>query len=105
MFVVRDSKQFNGTIDCLDLQTGKTIWSGKLKGRGNSKFRSSPVVADGKLYATRQDGTVYVVDATADEFSVLGQSNIANDLTVATPVFINGNVLLRTQSRLYPVGS
>jgi outer membrane protein assembly factor BamB len=104
VFVVRDVKNDRGTIDCLDLQTGKTIWSGQLE-KHRMTFRSSPIVADGKLYVTRQDGTVFVLDAVGDEFKVLGQNNIADEHTIATPVFVNGKVLIRTQDSLYLIGA
>ena len=103
VFVVRDVKNDRGTIDCLDLQTGKTIWSGQLE-KHRMTYRSSPVLADGKLYATRQDGTVFVVDATSDSFELLGQNRVAEEHTIATPVFVDGRILLRTQDHLYLIG-
>jgi outer membrane protein assembly factor BamB len=104
VYVLRDVQQDRGTIDCLELQTGKTIWSGQLE-RHRMTFRSSPIFADGKLYATRQDGTVFVLDAVGDEFKVLGQNKIGDEHTVATPVFVDGKILLRTQDNLYLIGS
>ena len=103
VFVLRDVQQDRGTIDCLDLQTGREIWSGQLE-RHRLTFRSSPIVADGKLYVTRQDGTVFVLDADGDEFKVLAKNEIGDEHTVATPVFIDGRILLRTQDRLYLIG-
>jgi outer membrane protein assembly factor BamB len=103
VFICRDVKQNRGTIDCLDLHTGQTIWSGQLP-RHAMTFRSSPIVADGRLYVTRQDGTVFVVDARADEFRLLATNSIGRQHMVATPVFVNGTILLRTDSRLYCVG-
>jgi len=103
VFICRDVKQARGTIDCLDLFTGDTIWSGQLP-RHAMTFRSSPVVADGRLYLTRQDGTVFVVDATADEFRLLETNSIGRQHMVATPVFVDGTVLLRTDSKLFCIG-
>ncbi len=100
VFVVRDVKTDRGKIDCLDLQTGKTIWSGQLP-QHRMTFRASPILADGRLYVTRQDGTVFVVDATADEFKVLSENRIAEEHTIATPVFVDGKILLRTEAHLY----
>lgn len=104
VFVLRDTKQMRGTIDCLDLMTGKTIWTGQLE-KHRMTFRASPVVADGKLYVTRQDGTVFVLDATADEFKVLAKNNVANEHTIATPVFVDGRILVRSQDHLYLIGN
>lgn len=104
VFVVRDSGSVRGTVDCLDLKTGRTIWSGRLE-KHRQNFRSSPILADGRLYITRQDGTVFVVDAFGDEFKVLARNRIADEHTVATPVFVNGRILLRTVESLYLIGS
>jgi len=103
IYVLRDVQQDRGTVDCLDLQTGDTIWSGQLE-RHRTTFRSSPIIADGRLYVTRQDGTVFVLDADGDEFKVLAKNEIGDEHTVATPVFVNGKILLRTQDRLYLIG-
>lgn len=103
VYVLRDTRNTRGTIDCLDLETGKQIWSGQLE-KHRMTFRASPIFADGKLYVTRQDGTIFVVDALADEFKVLAKNNIANEHTIATPAFVGGKILIRTEEHIYMVG-
>ena len=103
VFVVRDVKKDRGTIDCLDLQTKKTIWSGQLD-QHRMTFRASPVLADGKLYVTRQDGTIFVLDAMGDDFKVLATNRVSKEHTIATPVFVDGKILLRTEGHLYLIG-
>ena len=46
----------------------------------------------------------FVVDAEADEFDILAENSLANEFTVATPVFIGGKILLRSHSSLSLVG-
>ncbi len=104
VFICRDTGDARGTIDCLDLLTGKTIWKGELEKNRNT-FRSSPVVADGKLYVARQDGTVFVMDAMGSEFKLLAKNSIADEHTVATPVFVDGKIILRTDSHVYLIGN
>ena len=104
VFICRDGGEARGTIDCLDLLTGKTIWSGQLP-KNRSTYRSSPTVADGKLYVARQDSTVFVLDAMGSEFKVLGQNTIAEEHTVATPVCVDGKIILRTDSHVYLIGN
>ena len=104
VFICRDTGDARGTIDCLELTTGKTIWSGQLE-RNRNTFRSSPVVADGKLYVVRQDGTVFVLDAVGSEFKVLSKNTIADEHTVATPVFVDSKILLRTDQHIYLIGN
>src|SRR2546426_12506879 len=49
-----------GTVQCIELTTGKDLWDGRRLG---SAFWASLVYADGKLYATDQDGDTYVLAA------------------------------------------
>lgn len=104
VFVLRDTKKARGTVDCLDLQTGKTIWSDQLPPH-RTTYRASPIYADGKLYLARQDGTVFVVDATGDTFKLLAENKVSSEHTIATPVFVDGKVLIRTQDSLYLIGA
>ena len=104
VFICRDGGDARGTIDCLDLLTGKLLWSGQLPKNRNT-YRSSPTVADGKLYVARQDGTVFVLDAAGNEFKVLAQNTIAEEHTVATPVCVNGKLILRTDNHVYLIGN
>ena len=104
VFICRDGGDARGTIDCLDLLTGKSLWSGQLP-KNRSTYRSSPIVADGKLYVARQDGTVFVLDAVGNEFKILAQNTIAEEHTVATPVCVDGKVILRTDSHVYLIGN
>ena len=104
VFNCRDGGDSRGIIDCLDLLTGKTIWSGQLPKNRNT-YRSSPTVADGKLYVARQDGTVFVLDAMGSEFKILAQNTIAEEHTVATPVCLDGKIILRTDTHVYLIGN
>jgi len=103
VYICRDNGDARGVVDCLDLQTGRTIWSGQLP-KNRHTFRASPVVADGRVYLTRQDGTVFVVNAGGDKFQLLSENSLADEHTTATPVFIDGRILLRTESHLYLIG-
>jgi outer membrane protein assembly factor BamB len=103
VYVCRDGGDLRGTIDCLDLLTGKTIWSGQVP-KNRHTFRSSPIVADGKLYVTRQDGTVFVLDAAGDEFRILSENSVGDEHTVATPACFDGKILLRSDSHVFLIG-
>ena len=102
-YICSDGKRNRGQVYCLDLASGKTIWNGQLP-KSRHSFSSSPIVADGKLYLAREDGTVFVVDATSDEFQVLAENSLANELTVATPVFVGRRILLRSHTSLSLIG-
>ena len=91
-----------GEVTCLDIKTGKTIWSGTPE-RHRSAYSSSPVIAEGKLYVTREDGATFVL-ALGDEFKLLASNTLDEDRTVATPVFVDGQILIRTRENLYCIG-
>jgi hypothetical protein len=57
------------------------------------------------VYLTRQDGTVFVVNAGGDSFQLLSENSVADEHTTATPVFVDGRILLRTDAHLYCIGS
>jgi hypothetical protein len=55
------------------------------------------------LYVTREDGKTFVVDTT-DELKVVGANDIGGEQTVASPIFVDGQILLRTYDHLYCIG-
>ncbi|MCH2212359.1 MAG: PQQ-like beta-propeller repeat protein [Fuerstiella sp.] len=102
-FICGDGGRNRGTVYCLDIRTGRIIWNGQLP-KSRHSYSSSPVVADGHLYLTREDGTVFVVDANASEFTLVSENVLENELTVATPVFVGSKILLRSHSSLSLIG-
>jgi len=96
-FVLAD----DGKLTCLDVKTGKNVWSEELP-RSRAKYYSSPIYANGKLYLTREDGATFVVSA-GDKFELLATNQVPGE-TVATPVLVNGKILMRTFDSLYCIG-
>ncbi|HTI52519.1 MAG TPA: PQQ-binding-like beta-propeller repeat protein, partial [Planctomycetaceae bacterium] len=91
-----------GTLACLDAKTGKLLWSGQTE-KHRTPFSASPVLADGRIYLTREDGKIFVL-AQGKEFKVLAQNVLENEFVVATPVFVDGHILIRTVDHLYCIG-
>jgi len=91
-----------GQVACLNANDGKVIWKGEVERRGSNKYSSSPIIADGKLYVTYENGTTTVLEL-GDEFKPIAVNKL-NDFIVATPVFINGKILIRTDHNLYCIG-
>ena len=50
-----------GIMHCLEAETGKPVYEGKRIENGT--YSSSPLLADGKLYCTNEEGTTTVVKA------------------------------------------
>ncbi|TXT21566.1 MAG: hypothetical protein FD138_4038 [Planctomycetota bacterium] len=95
-----------GTISCVNIETGSEIWSGQPE-KHRSGFSSSPILADGKIYITREDGKTFVL-AQGNEFKVLAANELdgtqTGTQTVASPVFVDGKILIRTDTHLYCIG-
>jgi outer membrane protein assembly factor BamB len=90
-----------GDVACLDVQSGKTLWSGQVE-KHRLAYSSSPVVADGKIYITREDGKTFVLEQ-GSEFKVLSENELGEQ-TVASPAFVDGRILIRTFDALYCIG-
>jgi outer membrane protein assembly factor BamB len=99
VILVRDRGQVVG----IDPATGKTIWEGAFpKHRAN--FYASPLIAGDKLYAPREDGTVFVANIANDKFELLAENNM-NESIIASPVPVSNCVLLRGEQHLFCVAS
>ncbi len=97
VYLLRD----RGEVECIDPQTGKSLWADTLpKSAGN--YYASPTVVGGKLYAARQDGTVFVVNIEGG-FEVLSRNEMGERM-IASPVPVGGRILLRGEGHLFCVG-
>lgn len=91
-----------GEMWCLDQATGEVIWEGRLP-RGRDKYYSSPLLAGGNLYCLRQDGALYVVSA-GDEFELVAENELGDE-SVASPIPVDGTLLVRTRHKLFRFGT
>lgn len=90
-----------GNVVCIDVKTGKNIWSVET-GKNRNAFSASPILAGNKVYITREDSTVFVVDAA--EKKLVSTNEMEGEFAVATPAFVDGTILLRTLEHLYMIG-
>jgi len=91
---------WNGNVQCLDPETGKEIFHGKL-GRTKS-FIASPVASDGRLYIVDESGTVYILK-DASTFNEPVEIEL-NDICLTAPAITDGTIYFRTQKFLIAVG-
>jgi outer membrane protein assembly factor BamB len=87
---------------CLDPATGKTAWIGAFP-ESRTPYYSSPVIANGILYAAREDGVVFTA-GVGDKFELLGE-NPMRERIVASPVPVRNKLLLRGDLHLFCVGT
>ncbi len=89
-----------GILWCLDAKTGQEIW-----GRQRIKpaiYSSSPVLADGKIYVTNEDGLTTVIKA-GPKFEVLAENDLS-DYTLSSPAISGRHIFMRTAQFLYSIG-
>lgn len=98
VYICRDG----GQVVSLDVKSGKVLERVSLE-KNRAKYSSSPVLVGDHLYVTREDGKTFVID-TQDELKVISGNDIGEEQTVASPVFVDGQVLLRTYNHLYCIG-
>ncbi|HKR13715.1 MAG TPA: PQQ-binding-like beta-propeller repeat protein [Pyrinomonadaceae bacterium] len=102
---VTDGKYFyivndRGVMYCLDAKTGAEVYGQqRIK---SAIYSSSPVLADGKIYVTNEDGLTTVVQA-GPEFKVLAE-NPLEDFVLSSPAISDGRIYIRTSQHLYAIG-
>jgi outer membrane protein assembly factor BamB len=92
-----------GVLACLNPATGDVVWESQLQ-KTRHAYSASPILAGGNLYAIREDGTTFVA-AAGSEFKQVGMNSLGDDVTVvATPLFVDGQILIRTFEGLFCIG-
>jgi hypothetical protein len=85
-----------------DAKTGELLWQGRLGEVARESFSSSPVVADGKIFFTNDQGETFVL-AAGREFKLL-HVNQLNARTLASPALVDGVWYWRTDKELVAIG-
>ncbi len=90
----------DGILSCYETRTGRLMYKERL-GPGNQGFTASPVAVEGTLYFTSEQGSVFVVQPSA-QFTVLA-TNQMGEVCMATPAISDGTIFFRTQGHLVAV--
>jgi len=91
-----------GRMDCIDPLTGESHWTGEFP-KGKGKFYTSPLIAGGHLYATRESGTIFVL-SLRDKFEIISEIDMKERI-IASPIAISDRLLIRTLQHLYCIGN
>lgn len=86
-----------GMMCCLDAKSGKVHWEEKVKGTG---FSASPVLLNGKIYITSEDGKGSVIEPSKEELKATDGGDM-KEKTFATFVPSDGALYMRTESKMY----
>jgi outer membrane protein assembly factor BamB len=87
-----------GVFACYDAETGEKYWE-KEYGHG---FYSSPLIADGKVYAMDMGGVMHIF-RLSKEFSLAGECPLG-ERAYTTPAFAEGRIYIRGEEHLYCIG-
>lgn len=98
VYLVRD----RGQVECLDPKTGESVWSDSLPGNRN-KYYSSPLIADGLIFAPREDGVVFTIGIADGKFSLQSTDDLKESV-ISSPVPLGNNVLVRGERHLFCFG-
>jgi outer membrane protein assembly factor BamB len=93
LYVVNDG----GMVSCLEAKTGNAIKTVRLGG----KFWASPILADGKLYCSNQEGSVFVVEANP-ELKIVAENQLDAG-GMASPAVSGKALFVRTKTHLYRI--
>jgi outer membrane protein assembly factor BamB len=96
LYVVND----RGIAYCLELKTGKTVYGPERLTPGT--YSASPVLADGKIYITSEDGIASVYRA-GPKFEILAENKM-DDYTLSSIAVKDGQLFLRTAGWLWAIG-
>jgi outer membrane protein assembly factor BamB len=92
-----------GEIESIDPVTGKTIWKETFP-KSRSNFYASPLIAGDKLFAPREDGTVFVASIANDKYELLSENNMAESV-IGSPVPASNRLLIRGEKHLFCIAS
>jgi outer membrane protein assembly factor BamB len=89
-----------GIVWCLDAKTGAEVYGQQRLKPGT--YSGSPVLADGKIYVTDEDGLTTVI-AAGPKFEVLSE-NPLGEYCLSSPAISDGRIYIRTSGHLYAIG-
>jgi outer membrane protein assembly factor BamB len=96
LYIVNDK----GIVYCLDARTGKEVYGQQRLKPGT--YSASPVLAEGRIYVTSEEGVTSVFKA-GPTFEVVAE-NAFDEYTLSSPAISDGQIFIRTAKQLYALG-
>lgn len=91
----------SGIGECIELKTGKTVWTERVRGAGpKSDSWSSMVLAGDRIYILNQSGDCMVLKASP-KFELMGANSVGNEMCNASVAVSNGDLFIRTHKHLW----
>jgi outer membrane protein assembly factor BamB len=101
LYVVRDG----GVVFALDVKTGAPVYGPMRLPPGT--YSASPILADGKIYATTEEEGVTTVFTAGPKFEILSSNKLLGDCApycLSTVAISEGQIFIRTSSYLWAIG-
>jgi len=95
LYVVSDQ----GLVSCFNATTGEPYYH-QVRLPKPYNFKASPVGASGKLYLATEEGDVVVLKM-GEKFEVIATNTLEDQMFIASPVIVGGELFLRSQNYLY----
>jgi len=93
-----------GILFAHDVKTGARVWDQNL----GTIQKSSPVLADGKLYVGTENGRFYILRPNADKAEILDQDWLGSEQNpeaiIASPAVARGRVYVVSMNAIYAIG-
>ena len=95
-----------GVLFAFDVKDGRQLWRKNL----GTIQKSSPVLADGKLYVGTENGKLYILRPKADGVDVLDEDVLPNasdgkpQAIIASPAVARGRIYVASMDALYAIG-
>jgi outer membrane protein assembly factor BamB len=93
-----------GILFAHDVKTGARLWDQNL----GTIQKSSPVLADGKLYVGTENGKFFIIRPHADKAEILDQDWLGSEQNpepiIGSPAVARGRVYIASMSSLYAIG-
>ncbi len=86
-----------GILTCLDLQSGKSLWSDRMPGH----FSSSPILADGNIYFFSEMGHCYIIKP-GQKYQLVSRNELDSGF-MASPAVAGNSIYARTKTHLYRI--
>ncbi len=94
-----------GIAECLNLQTGASLWQERVKGTGKKGDSwSSMLLVDGHILCLNQSSETIVLKASP-KFELVRVNSLDGGLANSSHAISGGNVFIRTQQHLWCIGA
>jgi outer membrane protein assembly factor BamB len=91
----------SGIAECIELKTGRNVWTERVKGDGpKSDTWSSMVLSSDRLYILNQSGDCVVLKASP-KFEIIGANSVGNEMCNASLAVSDGDLFIRTHKHLW----